>query len=260
MSSSSPMTTDRVVARNGLTLVSIPAPPAGVTGFVTARTGGRSRAPWESLNLGFTVGDDPAAVRANLDLVGAAAGVPPAKWARVRMVHGPGIRRADRPGIAGMADGLLTQRRRLPLALTVADCLPLFLWAPGPAIALLHCGWRGVAAGIVENGAVQLAAAAGCLPGHLGAWIGPGIGPCCYAVGWEAAIRVAPQRPRPGTTVQLDLPAEVTRRLSGRGLAPERIQASAHCTACRPDLFFSHRATGGRTGRMAALMMLEESD
>jgi YfiH family protein len=146
--------------------------------------------------------------------------------------------------------------------MTVADCLPLYLLAPGPAIALLHCGWRGIARGIVENGARRLCGLAAAPAADLSAWIGPGIGLDCYTVSGAVAARLAPQppallmNPRSGGP-PIDLPAIIHDRLIRLGLRTERIARSAHCTSCRPELYYSHRRDRGRTGRMAAVFRID---
>jgi hypothetical protein len=172
------------------------------------------------------------------------------------MEHGPRVRVVEAPGVAGWGDGLATRTPDLPLAVTVADCVPLFLWCD-EAVALLHCGWRGIARGIVENGVGTVAALAGAGPSRIAGWIGPGIGRCCYEVGWDVAARIAPvpPAPDPSAKVPADLGRTVLDRLEALGLARDRIARSVHCTSCRPDLYFSHRRDGAPTGRMLALIV-----
>jgi copper oxidase (laccase) domain-containing protein len=124
----------------------------------------------------------------------------------------------------------------------VADCVPLVLSGNG-AVAAVHCGWRGVAAGIVER-AVEKVRALGGDP--LSAAIGPAIGPCCYEVGDEVLARFGAAGP------MLDLTAIVARRLEGAGVAA--VAATGICVSCNADLFFSHRRDGGVTGRQGALV------
>jgi YfiH family protein len=251
--------TDVLASRDGLVLNRPPKTPAGLLAFLSTRIGGESHPPWDSLNAGTRVGDSIEAVRRNQRRIGHLIGCPPTAWARIHMEHGTRVLEARDPGTIGLADGLLTTRPRIPLAITVADCFPLFLWAPGSGAALLHCGWRGVARGIAENGVKSLALATGTSPEAFGAWIGPGIRPCCYEVGWDVAIQVSPHSPFARGRIHLDLPREIRRRLEAAGLESRRISESDHCTSCRPHFYFSHRRDRGRTGRMLAVLALEPS-
>ena len=128
----------------------------------------------------------------------------------------------------------------------VADCVPVALSGPNGA-AVLHCGWRGLAAGIVAKGVAAV--------GATDAAVGPSIGPCCYEVGTE--VLSAFERLGDGVADghMLDLP-EVARRLL-REAGVERVELSGLCTSCKPELFFSHRRDAGRTGRQAGLVWLE---
>jgi purine-nucleoside/S-methyl-5'-thioadenosine phosphorylase / adenosine deaminase len=114
-------------------------------------------------------------------------------------------------------------------------------------VAMIHCGWRGLAAGIVERGAAEVGATA--------AAIGPGIGPCCYEVGDEVLAAFEPLGEGVAAGRMLDLP-EVARRLLARAGVGE-VESSGLCTSCEAELFFSHRRDGPRTGRQAGLIRLE---
>src|SRR6185503_1334808 len=132
-----------------------------------------------------------------------------------------------------------------PLVLT-ADCLPVALAGPGGA-AMLHCGWRGLAAGIIARGAALVEATS--------AAIGPGIGPCCYEVGSEVTGAFAGLGEGIAEGRMLDLP-EVARRLLARA-GVERVESAGLCTSCETELFFSHRRDRGRTGRQAGIAWIE---
>ena len=214
-----------------------------------------SRGPFASLNVGTRTGDDKACLATNLTRLGDATGVAFERAARIRLMHGTRVVEATGPGLQGEADGLWTRQVALPLALTVADCLPLALATPHGAVALIHCGWRGLAAGIAGEAVAALAAATASQPGSLWAWIGPGIGACCFAVGpdvaecFPAEVR---RRPEPGAAVHVDLAAFLRGNLLAAGLLPGGVQVSGLCTACEADLFFSHRRDGAATGRLLA--------
>ena len=136
----------------------------------------------------------------------------------------------------------------MPLLVLTADCLPIVLLRTHgtPAVAVLHAGWRGLLAGVVDNGVKALGG------GGLAAAIGPAIGPCCYEVGEEVA---APFRAAFGADVvrgrNLDLWSAAERALRAGGCA--QVDRVDLCTSCNPDRFFSHRRDDGVTGRQGVL-------
>jgi hypothetical protein len=215
----------------------------------TTRRGGVSEGPYESLNLGRSSGDDVESVDTNRRIACDSIGADVEKLALNYQVHSDRVVRAA-PGERGQhADGLWTGEPGLPILALSADCLPLVLACtagPRPAVAVLHVGWRGLLAGIVQAGA-------GALGQHtLAAAIGPGIGPCCYEVGEEVA---APFRERFGDDVvrdgRLDLWTSAERALRDAGV--EQVDRFDRCTACEPETFFSHRRDAGRTGRQGVI-------
>jgi purine-nucleoside/S-methyl-5'-thioadenosine phosphorylase / adenosine deaminase len=227
----------------------------GATAAFTARVGGVSEGPFESLNLGVLTGDARDAVRANRHRLSAALAIDPAAVLFARQVHGPELERRNRapdpnpfaePGPdLPEADGQVTATPGLVPLVLVADCLPLALAGPD-GVAMLHCGWRGLAAGIVERGVEAT--------GATRAAIGPGIGPCCYEVGDEVLARFESLGEGVAAGRMLDL-GEVARRLLRRA-GVDSVEASELCTSCEPDLFYSHRRDGGRTGRQGGLVWL----
>lgn len=147
---------------------------------------------------------------------------------------------------ASTADGHVMLRPGPIGVVYTADCLPVAVAGPG-GVAMLHCGWRGLAAGIVLRGVDAV--------GATHAAIGPGIGPCCYEVGDEVLNAFAGLRDGISSGAMLDLP-EVARQLLRRA-GVERIASEDICTRCEPELFFSHRRDGG-PGRQGGLAWLEE--
>ena len=229
------------------------APPAYEVAFST-RLGGVSDGPYRSLNLGLLTGDEPERVVANRRRLADAIGVDPEQATMALQVHGGRVAEAQPLGIVRpgtpyeRCDGLWSDRPGRAMLLLTADCLPVAL-ARGdaePRLAVLHVGWRGLLEGIVAAGAAAVA------NGTLVAGIGPGIGPCCYEVGEEVA---APFRDRFGSDVvrgrKLDLPLATERALREAGCAD--VEASGLCTACDPELFFSHRRDRGVTGRQGVI-------
>jgi polyphenol oxidase len=206
----------------------------GATILFTTRRGGASEGPYASLNLGLRTDDDPARVQENRDRARALAGG--RRLAQGQQVHGTRVV-VDAQGVE-QADGQVVTGTDAAAIALVADCLPVALAAPGAA-AMVHAGWRGVAAGVLEAGIAALG------PGPVSAAIGPGIGPCCYEVGDDVRAIFATS----GRT--LDLKAQARRRLEAAGVA--EVHDCALCTACEPERFFSHRRDRGATGRQAGL-------
>jgi polyphenol oxidase len=221
----------------------------GGRALFTTRHGGVSQGPYESLNLGLWTDDDPARVEENRQRAANLAGVPRERLAQGRQVHGAHVRRVgsappvagDPPGPAD-ADGQATALPGIAPIVLVADCLPVALVAP-QAVAMLHAGWRGLAAGVLEEGLAALAELGAAEPPV--AAIGPGIGPCCYEVGPEVHAALGTS----GRTA--DLKAVAAERLARAGV--ERVHDVGLCTACDAGRFFSHRRDAGVTGRQAGI-------
>ncbi|HEX6588028.1 MAG TPA: polyphenol oxidase family protein [Longimicrobiales bacterium] len=153
-------------------------------------------------------------------------------------------------------DGHMTRAAGLLLTVSIADCVPVFLVDENArAIALLHAGWRGVAGGMLEHGIDALRAHAGSRPERLRVHAGPSICGECYEVGPE--VHEALGLPRPSRNTPVDLRGVLARRAVARGVEPDRMTVSAHCTRCGPRRFFSHR--GGERGRQMGVLGLKAS-
>jgi hypothetical protein len=214
----------------------------------TTRVGGVSEGPYASLNLGRKSGDDVERVDENRRIACAAIGANVDELALNYQVHSDRVLQAA-PAMRGEhADGLWTDEPGLPILAMSADCLPIVLArdGTGPAVCVLHAGWKGLLAGIVDAGAVSLGT------GSLAAAIGPGIGPCCYEVREEVA---GPFRRRFGDDVvsgsYLDLWTSAERALHAAGV--EHVDRFDRCTSCEPETFFSHRRDRGHTGRQGVI-------
>lgn len=223
----------------------------------TTRLGGLSDGPYESLNLGPWTDDDPGPVRANRERAAGLAGLQPAALAQGRQVHAASVQRhtqAPAPGATPRdADGQAANVRGVGPIVLVADCLPVALAGEG-AVAMLHAGWRGLAAGVLEAGVAAVRELGAT--GDLHAAIGPGAGLCCYETGEEVHTALAARRDeRDGR--RLDLAAIATRRLRAAGVGA--VHVAGLCTMCATapgsegPLFFSHRRDGGVTGRQAGI-------
>jgi polyphenol oxidase len=241
--------------RDGVRWLEAALPGARVA--FTTRIGGVSQGDFASLNLGLLTGDSQSAVRENRARLAAALGLDPNRMLFGRQVHGADvIARSEPPRpnpYTGPArpppevDGQATSEAGLTPLVFVADCLPVALAGPG-GVALLHCGWRGLAAGIVERGVRAVSARA--------AAIGPGIGPCCYEVGPD--VLAAFEHLGAGVTAgrMLDLTAAAGRLLQRAGV--REVKGADLCTSCEAELFFSHRRDRGRTGRQGGLAWIED--
>jgi YfiH family protein len=227
----------------------------GARAAFSTRLGGESAGPFESLNLGLYTDDDGAAVRANRARLAGALGRDPDGILFGFQVHAADVLRreeapAPNPFIHDLrpadADGQVTSSPALTPLVQVADCLPVALAGEG-GVAMLHCGWRGLAAGIVSRGVAEARATA--------AAIGPGIGPCCYEVGEEVLAAFDGLADGIADGRMLDLPEIARRLLAAAGV--EAVESSRLCTSCEPELFFSHRRDAGRTGRQAGLAWID---
>jgi len=194
----------------------------------------------------------------DLGLFGALpSGLVQERWRRLRQVtglaaathgwqvHGTTVAWHDAPRsglvILDATDGHATQTPGLLLTVSVADCVPIFLVAArARAVALLHGGWRGVAAGILEAGIELLAARTGCSVGELHLHCGPAICGSCYQVGGEVPVALGLEQATE-KTVYLDLRAVIAQRALRAGLQAPQVTRSAHCTRCGEGWFWSHR-------------------
>mgnify|MGYP002545603798 CR=1 FL=1 len=244
-------------------------------GFST-RLGGVSPAPWDSLNLGISRGDSMENVRENYRRFCAAVGVAPERTVLSQQTHSENIRlvtEADAgkglllPRDYTDVDALITDRAGLALVVFSADCGTILLHDPvRRCIGAVHAGWRGCAAGIVEKTVAAMGAAYGSRPAELLAALGPCIGPCCFetdgdvpeamqaALGADTDAYITVKGPK----FHVDLAGLNRQWLLRAGLLPERIEVSGICTACRPDLFWSHRKMGDQRGVQVAVISLKE--
>ena len=252
---------------------------------VFSRRGGVSAAPFDSLNLSLSVPDERDRVYANRRRVYGLYGRDTDTVVHAHLVHGADVARvttADNGTWVHHVDGLITDQPGCVLAMNYADCAPIFLYDPvHRAIGLGHAGWKGAVVDLPGAMVRAMAEQFGSHPADLVAAVGPCIGPCCYEVGEDVidAVRGAfaggdgllAQDDRRQTTDHgqeassggrpssvgrrfFDLPA--ANRLNLRNAGVTQIETAEFCTACRTDLFFSHRAEKGRTGRFGTVFGL----
>jgi YfiH family protein len=167
--------------------------------------------------------------------------------ATLKQIHSSSCIAAEgRAGLLGEGDALIENRSGSVVAVKTADCIPILLVDERRrAVAAVHAGWRGTAAGIAADAVAAMSRRFGTRPEDLHAAIGPGIGECCYEVGGEVAERFGGQG-----RGHVDLPAANQRQLEQAGVTPERIYASNLCTMCRPEEFDSFRRDREAAGRM----------
>ena len=228
-----------------------------VRALITTRDGGVSSGKFASLNLSLRVGDDPRCVARNRAILKACL---PSEPAWVKQAHGTAVVDAARVAPDAEADGVVTRRSGEVCAVMTADCLPvLFSDRAGQCIGIAHAGWRGLAAGILENVIRTMDAP----PQDLIAYIGPGIGARRYEVGEDVRKAFVDRdsaaakafAPRQNGTYFADLYALARQRLAAAGVAG--IHGGGFCTASE-ERFFSFRRDQ-TTGRMASLIWLEDS-
>lgn len=232
-----------------------------VQSVMTTRAGGGSVAPWDSMNLGTAVCDDPAQVARNRALLKEATG---ADLVFLKQVHGTRVLRLTRGHLGAPveeADACVTTERGLACVVQVADCMPVLMAAPG-GVAAAHAGWRGLAGGVVEAALCDLCKATGCEPSQVVCWLGPCIGPSAFEVGADVlegfGVHPAGADPtrfkplRPGKWLA-NLPQLARDRLAAAGVT--QVSGGEWCTVQDQvdghSRFFSFRRDG-LTGRMAA--------
>ncbi|MGD0776127.1 MAG: peptidoglycan editing factor PgeF [Candidatus Solibacter sp.] len=167
--------------------------------------------------------------------------------ATLKQIHSSSCIAAEgRAGLLGEGDALTENQPGSVVAVKTADCIPILLVDERRrAVAAVHAGWRGTAAGIASGAVAAMSRRFGTRPEDLHAAIGPGIGECCYEVGAEVAERFGGQG-----RGHVDLPAANQRQLEQAGVTPKRIYASNLCTMCRPEEFDSFRRDREAAGRM----------
>jgi purine-nucleoside/S-methyl-5'-thioadenosine phosphorylase / adenosine deaminase len=225
--------------------------PGGSVLFTTRR-GGVSEGPFASLNLGKLTDDKPAAVDENRARVGEQVGLNWERFCYGKQVHEATVRRAteppgpDRP--YAEEDGQATALTDAAAIVFTADCLPIALVADG-AVAMLHGGWRGLAAGIVDEGVRALREVGA--QGPIEAAIGPSARGCCYEVGEEVHAQFARYDARRG---ERNIALETVAATQLRDAGVDTVHDTGLCTMCSdPGLFFSHRRDRGVTGRQGGV-------
>jgi hypothetical protein len=230
--------------------------PDVVAGMST-RQGGEQGSPF-GMNLSYRVGDDPERVRRNRQVFFGSLGILVQSLALPSQVHGTTVREVERPGEYPECDALLTRTPEVFLCITVADCVPILLYAPAQGvIGAVHAGWRGTAERIVALAVRRMVESYGVDPSGLHAWLGPSAGVCCYTVGEEVASRMDPRFvARDGRGTVVDLKSANRQLLLATGLDAARIEVSPSCTISEREVFHSYRRDRDASGRMMAVIGL----
>ncbi len=241
--------------------------PPALTQAVFTRRGGVSPAPWETLNVGGTVGDDAARVQENRSRSFGAVGRRVESSFDVWQVHSADAvvaqapRRPEEPH--QKADIIFTDKPDVTLYMRFADCVPIFLYEPhSGVVGLVHAGWLGTVRGATRAAVESMVREYDVRPADILAGIGPSIGPDHYEVGPDVVAQVEQafakesqqliERREGRTYLDLWTANKIQLQLAG----VEQVETAGLCTACHLDDWFSHRAEKGKTGRFGALIAL----
>lgn len=251
------------------------AQTGGVAHGFSTRMGGVSEGIYNSLNLGFRCGDNPLHVAENFNRFRGALGVSGSHLVYANQVHGNHIHTVTTADIHNtqpdcpptlVADGLLTAIPGLCLTVFCADCTPVLLYDPvRRVVGAVHAGWRGTAAGIVSCAVEKMISNYGTNPDHILAAIGPSLSHCCFETHVDVpnamtesmgATALRHIKMLPTGKFLVDVKGLNRDQLELSGVNPAHITTSDHCTACMPDLYWSHRHTGGARGSQVAMISL----
>ncbi len=244
---------------------------------ISTRQAGVSRKPYDSMNLAFHVGDAAESVWKNRIIFASSMGLKAEDIVSPNQVHGDKVLNVSSKhrGMGAKSyedaipetDALITNEPGLPLMLCFADCTPiLFLDPEKKAVGIAHAGWKGTLKKIGRKTLEAMNREFGTDPSKCLAGIGPSIGPCCYEVGVEVAEACRKAFPEKADNlleekngrIYFNLWAANRLSLIEGGMLPENIESADTCTACEHSWYFSYRADGGTTGRIAAMIALQK--
>jgi len=237
----------------------------GITQAIFSRHGGLSQAPWASLNLGGTVGDDPASVKGNLEILLKTVGYESNQLVQVKQIHSADVIFANTAMDAiRQGDAIITNTPGLLLLMRFADCVPiLFLDPVKNAVGIAHAGWQGTVKEVAFQTVRAMEKQFRTNPADLLVGIGPSIGPDHYEVGEDVIERAKAVFPKHIDTllvksrngVKLDLWKANAISLKRSGV--KNIEISEICTGCSIEDWYSHRGENGKTGRFAGVIGLK---
>lgn len=235
-----------------------PANPR-VHAFTTTRLGGESQSPYDSFNFGFHVGDDAEKVESNRHILQSMMGVHSRiQW--LEQIHGNQVVKASHTDSPVAVDACWSEESGLACAVMTADCLPVLMTdRQGQRVAAAHAGWRGLAAGILENTLAVFND-----PSQVQVWLGPAIGPLAFEVGDDVFLAFCEENPLAAAAF-VKAPTDQSKwladlyhlariRLVAAGV--EEIYGGDYCTFTQANYFYSYRRDG-QTGRMASVIWIE---
>jgi YfiH family protein len=247
--------------------------------FISTRKGGVSKPPFDSLNLGLSVGDDPDNVLKNRKRLAAKIGIPLRHFTIGEQIHSGNVTiiseesrgkgSTNNKEAINVADAMVTNVADICLVILVADCVPMLFFDPvQKAIGVAHAGWKGTLQLIAQKTVMAMEKAFGSLAEDIVVGVGPSIGPCCYRVGPEVISQVDNTfhttkelivNKFDDGTGYLDLWLANLKQLLHAGIERKNIELARICTRENPDLFFSYRHQQGDTGRFGAGITLVSS-
>lgn len=243
----------------------------GIRVVFTDRRGGASSGPYSSLNLSFNVGDLRDAVRANRSLVASAMGIPGENWVMCQQVHGTRVKTVRRLDMGRgsrdfnsavpRCDGMVCNEPGMAAGVLTADCAPIAMVSPAArSVAIVHAGWKGALGRIARFAVRRLCELANSDPSEILVFIGPHIGECCMEVGEDVALSYQERFPGAvrkvdGEKPRIDIEKACALQLESWGVPGQNVFSTGVCTMCSPD-YFSHRGSGGSTGRQAGLVAI----
>jgi len=237
--------------------------------FISTRTGGFSSPPYNSLNLGLHVGDDPGDVLKNRERLATTIGIPLNQFTMARQIHSGNVKIiseelrgkgcADHKEAIDATDAMVTNVADICLIILVADCVPMLFFDPSRrAIGVAHAGWQGTLKFVALNTVRAMEEVFGSSPQDIIVGVGPSVGPCCYKVGPEVITQVEEGFHTRKEYISnesadghgyLDLWRANLKHLLRAGIQRKNIEMAKICTCHNPDLFFSYRHQRGDTGR-----------
>lgn len=261
-----------IITKQHGTLEYLQAEGIGVPHAFTTRRGGVSTGYLDSLNLGMHRGDRDQNVEENFRILSGAVGAQPQQIVMTWQIHSDIVRKVDRQDCNGIdhrkypqCDALITNDPGTALWVFSADCTPILLHDPVTgAVGAVHAGWRGTAAAIAAKTVSAMVASYGCKPEDIRAAIGPNIGQCCFQTDADVphAMLAAYGKEALDLIRKEDQKYYVNLKgmnaLALRSVGVQRIEISPLCTACRTDLFWSHRKMGDKRGSQGAIIVCKE--
>jgi len=235
------------------------APFSNLVAAQSTRHAGVSEQPYDTLNMGFSVGDAPDKVQQNRKIFCHRLSISPENLAFSNQVHDKKVLFATEPGSYDGFDALVTNRKNMFLMISIADCVPVLIYDyKRNAVAAIHAGWRGTSLEIVLQSLKMMQSLFGTVPKDCAAFIGVAIDKENYQVGAEVAAHFSTDFKQPDSSAEgkflLDLRAANAAQLNEFGLTDSQIEVSSFSTYIHHRDFFSHRFSGGKTGRMVAII------